>query len=196
MANEEKLLQRLMEGDESAFEQLFKEHYAKLCAFAQHIVKDRNAAEEIVADLFLYLWENCSNLTITTSLTPYLYRSVHNNCLKHIRHQAVEQKYLNNLGSSFINQDLYQPASHNYPIANLIQQELEEKIELAINALPQQCKEVFMLHRQEELTYPEIAEKLGVSVNTVKTQMCRALQKMRNALSEYLPLFFLIMLKM
>jgi RNA polymerase sigma-70 factor (ECF subfamily) len=178
-------------GSEEAFEAIFKQYYTGLCLYASSVVKSDFVAEEIVEDLFLKIWQDYISIEITTSLRAYLYKSVHNRCIKYLRHQKVEQKYNIYYLESVNNNALDFSVSSDYPIANLISQELEKEIEEAVNNLPDQCRECFCLHRYDELTYPEIAEKLNISVNTVKTQMCRALQKLREALKDFLPLFLL-----
>ncbi|HEY4788072.1 MAG TPA: RNA polymerase sigma-70 factor [Bacteroidales bacterium] len=185
---EQEFISKLQEGQEDAFESIFRKYFSGLCTYAVGYVKSKEVASEIVEDLFLYLWENCEDLVITTSLKAYLYQSVHNRCLKYLRHLKVEQKYNDHLHYTLTDAELHQPVSDSYPIANLISQELEELVESTIKSLPEKCREIFCLQRFDNLTYPEIAEKLDVSVNTVKTQMARALQKLRENLKEYLPM--------
>ncbi len=188
MVNETEFTQPLRAGDEAAFEELFKCHFLPLCQYANHFIKDKTLSEEIVEDFFCWLWENSETISITASLRAYLFRSIHNKCMKHLRHAAVEQKYRETVNYSLLDQELHQPQSAHYPLANLIAKELGVAIEKAIDGLPNQCKEIFLLHRNKELSYPEIAKKTGLSVNTIKTQMSRALKKLRTELKDYLPL--------
>jgi RNA polymerase sigma-70 factor (ECF subfamily) len=184
--SEQELLDLLKAGDEKAFEQLFKQHFVGLCLFAEHFVRDTHVAEEIVEDFFCDFWENCSTLTFSGSIKGYLYRSVYNNCMKHYRHQKVELKYITAQKSNYTEQELAELSLHSSPIANLIIQELESKIEEEINQLPAQCREIFCMSRYENLSYAEIVERTGLSINTVKTQMSRALKKLRDELGDYL----------
>ncbi|MDP4210626.1 MAG: RNA polymerase sigma-70 factor [Bacteroidota bacterium] len=184
--SEQDLLLPLKNGEEKAFEQLFKQHFVGLCLFAEHFVHDTHTAEEIVEDFFCEFWENCTNLTITDSIKGYLYRSIYNNSMKYLRHKKVEQKYITAQQAKYNEKELSELSLHSYPIANLIIQELESKIETEINKLPPQCKDIFCMSRYENLSYSEIAEKTGLSVNTVKTQISRALKKLRDELQDYL----------
>jgi len=183
--NEEKLIKRLHAGDEDAFEAVFTKHFVKLCLYAEHYLRDKHAAREIVEDFFCNFWENCTSLTIESNLAGYLCRSIHNRCLKYLRHEKVKQKYIECSQYLFTDRELLEPVSDDYPEALLISHELEKEIRNSIDSLPDQCKKIFLLNRFENLTYREISQQLGISVNTVKTQMTRALQKLRSRLKDY-----------
>jgi RNA polymerase sigma-70 factor (ECF subfamily) len=185
MMNENELIKQLQNGEEAAFEFIFKKHFTGLCLFAEHFLKDSEAAEEVVEDFFCHLWETGKFNTINTSLRGFLYKSIYNQCLKYIRHKKVEQKYIED--QYYLNdKEILEGASTDYPSVNLAIRELEDKITSVINSLPEQCRKIFCLNRYENKTYVEIADSLHISVNTVKTQMARALQKLRKELAEYL----------
>ncbi len=183
--NENELIEQLHMGDESAFEFIFRQHFTGLCLFAEHFLKDTHEAEEIVEDFFCHLWETGKYVSINTSLRGFLYKSVYNQCLKYIRHKKVEQKYLEEQ-YYFIDKEILEGASGDYPSVNLVTKELEQKITLVIEALPDQCRKIFCMNRYQNKTYLEIAQELNLSVNTIKTQMSRALQKLRDELKDYL----------
>ncbi len=185
LSSESEMIRQLREGNENAFEHIFKKHFTGLCLFAEHFLKDTHAAENIVEDLFCDLWANARTISINVSLQGYLYKSVFNRCLKFLRHKGIEHKYLLD-HQSFLNTDDNNDALKSDPLINLISKELEERISQAIQKLPFQCRKIFMLHRFQNLSYPEIAVELSCSVNTVKTQMSRALEKLRTELSDYL----------
>lgn len=184
--------------DISTFEILFKENYRNLCCYAENIVKEKSIAEEMVCDFFLKFWEEKANIEIRISLSAYMYTCVRNNCLKYLEHLKVLQKYKAYATYSIQNSDLLFPTPE-YPINLLISKEIVSEIETAIANLPEQCRIIFNKSRFEELTYDEIAKDLNLSINTVRTQMSRALTKLRESLKEYLPtfigLFFLILNK-
>ena len=190
--DENELLQRLKKGEEEAFEFIFKNNFTGLCLFAEHFVNDSQAAEDLVEEFFCHLWENNLRIDIQHSLRGYLYRGVYNRCLKYLRHQNVALKYLDHRQGYLRDIELLERQTDSYPVANLIALELEGKITTVINALPEHCRNIFCLNRFENLTYVEISQKLNISVNTVKTQMARALQKLREELKEYLVLVALI----
>jgi RNA polymerase sigma-70 factor, ECF subfamily len=192
---ENELLYKLKMGDEAAFEFIFRKHFTGLCLFAEHFLTDTHAAEEIVEEYFCQLWEDCTSMNINTSLRGYLYKSVYHRCLKYIRHQKVEQKYLAEQ-YQFADNEILGTASGDYPTVNLITKELEDKITSIIDSLPQQCKKVFCMNRFDNLTYAEIANQMGISQNTVKTQMSRALQKLRIELKDYLAVMAAVFLSL
>lgn len=170
-----------------AFESLFKRYYDSLCAHAFDFVSRRDLAEEIVQDTFLKIWERFDDLRIEVSEKAYLYRAVQNNSLNFIKQERVRARY----GSDLLEQMesrihlMGMPAAHS-PEEKMVNNELELMAEKAIRRLPPQCQDVFRLSRFEQLSYPEISRQLGISVNTVKTQMTRALQKLRNELLPFL----------
>ena len=190
--NENELIKQLQLGDEAAFEFIFKEHFVGLCLFAEHYLKDTIIAEEIVEEFFCHLWETGKYISINTSLRGFLYKSVYNQCLKHIRHKKVEQKYLEEQ-YYFQDKEILEGASGDYPSVNMVIRELEEKISIVIEALPEQCRKIFCMNRYDNKTYQEIADNLHISINTVKTQMTRALQKLRLELKDYLALLALLL---
>jgi len=181
-----KTIELLRKGDEETFEALFNMHFKGLCLYAENILKNSSAAEEIVEEFFCYLWDHCESVMINTSVNGYLYTSIHNRCLKYLRHQKVKQDYIDEAQYHFTDRELLSTVSSDYPEANLISKELGDKISNAVASLPEQCKKVFCLNRFENMTYQEIADRVGVSVNTVKTQMTTALKKLREELKEYL----------
>ncbi|NJK93622.1 MAG: RNA polymerase sigma-70 factor [Bacteroidales bacterium] len=188
------LFTKIKEGNQNAFEVLFLRYYSDLCGYANTILGNKESSEEIVQDMFVKLWENRASFDITKSLKAYLYRTVHNLCLNQLESIRVREQYINkiNTENKTLNNNLY-PFSGDYPIANLILKEMESKIAESIEALPHQCKEVFVHIRIKNLSYIETAEKLNISLNTVKTQMNRAINKLRHMLHEYLPVGVMIM---
>ncbi len=186
------IIRNINTGNEDAFEFVFLTLYNELCVYACSILKDRDSAEEIVQEVFLKLWENRLELSIKLSIKAYLYKAVHNRCLNFIDHLQVEKRYA--AESAIKRSDFVSPVSFDYPIANILIQELDEKINQSILDLPKQCREVFLLIRHEDLSYIEAAEKLGVSVNTIKTQLQRALSRLRENLKNYLPLLIILLL--
>lgn len=184
--DEKELINRLHAGDEDAFEDVFSKHFGKLCLYAEHYVWEKHVAREIVENFFCDFWENCTKITIESNLSGYMFASIHNRCLKYLRHEKVKQRYIESRQYQFTDSKLLEPLSDEFPEAQLILNELERDIAKAIESLPGQCRKVFMLKRFNNMTYREIADKLGITVNTVKTQMTRAMQKLRSQLREYL----------
>jgi RNA polymerase sigma-70 factor (ECF subfamily) len=173
--------------DRKAFEELFKTHYKGMCFFAMQYVKDYESAKEIVQDAFISLWEKRAFIDPTKQVKSYLSATVHNRCLNFLR----DNKRFN--GDLLSLEHLY-PENTVMPPDRLVEKEIQLKIGKAIDELPEKCREIFRLNRFEHLKYQEIADKLGISVKTVETQMSKALQHMRIHLKEYLSLLLLIKL--
>src|SRR5690606_14682911 len=165
---------------------IFRTHYEPLCNYAFTFVADRDVAEEIVQGTFLYLWEKREAMEIHSSLKSYLYTSVRNRCLNEIKRRKVRQQQINR-------EVLSSDASSESVSEEIAAWEVEERIQLAIEKLPEQCRMVFKLRRFEELKYAEIAEHLSISVKTVENHMGKALRIMREQLKEYLPLIILVL---
>ena len=192
--NEKHLIRKVRGGNIYAFEQLFKTYYKKLCLFAEYYVREKSMAEEIVGNFFLKLWEKRKSIEIRETVKSYFYKSVHNQCLKYLEHLKVMKKYEEYARTILENKELFSPSSANYPLANLISREIEDEIESAINSLPDKCREIFCLCRFDNLTYEEVSVKLNVSINTIRTQMSRALEKLRESLKDYLPPMILLII--
>lgn len=184
-ASEISQLEAIREGDETAFEMIFKEYYQTLCRYANSFLNDREEAEEVVQASFLTIWEKRSTLFITTSLKAYLYQAIRNRCLNVIKHEKVKQQHAQH--------EAVMTVSHYEATSNtVLSNELEQKIYLAMQTLPEQCRLVFKLSRFEELKYQEIADQLNISVKTVENQIGKALKIMREQLREYLPIILLL----
>lgn len=193
MDDEKKLIARLNQGDNKAISSIFESYYQRLCMYAETILHDEFNAEEVVEQLFIHLWINSKNILITTSLKNYLYRSVHNNCIKFIEKHKTEKKYFEHY--IFHDPELLSPVNNDYALPKLILQELEEKARQIMETLPEQCRNIYYLSRYHGLSYPEIANKLGITTGTVKTQMSRAFQKFREELKDYLPYLIFLFIR-
>lgn len=184
---DESLFFQLQEGREDAFKALFLKYYPALCAYARMFVEPDDG-QEIVSDVMVWLWENKEMYTFDLSLKSYLFKSVKNRCLTLIRHnevrQRVEEAIFNNLQSQYDDPDFY------------IVDELTKKIEEALANLPENVRETFEMNRFQNLTYNEIAERLGISPKTVDYRIQQALKLLRVSLKDYLPLVIPILLRM
>jgi RNA polymerase sigma-70 factor (ECF subfamily) len=163
--------------------------------FCKNYLKEKALAEEIVDSFFISLWEKKKTIEIKDSVKSYFYSSIHYQCIKYLEHLKVMKKYEEYATFRLQNKELLAPSSNAYPLANLISQETVKDIEKSIGELPEKCREIFCLSRFEELSYEDISVKLNISINTVRTQMARALQKLREDLKNYLPLAALFLIK-
>ncbi len=184
MVEEFELVFRIKDGDKKAFEQVFHQYYGVLCSLAKRYMKDSDMSEEMVCQVFFHLWENRSHLEVDSSLKNYLIRSVHNRCLNALRHQKVVQKHAEDFTlDDSAGVELETP--HDFAQ----QSEIESIIKRVVDSLPEQCRRIFIMSREENLSHKEIADQLQVSVNTVKTQLSRGTNRLKEALKDYMCLF-------
>lgn len=171
------LITRLSQGDEKAFEVLFKLYYEKLALFANRFVNDMPIAEEITADVFTHLWEKGHEISFSTSVSSYLFKMVQNRCLNYLKRQKIENLYVNYLEKNNLLDEVCNTVEAGYE-----QKELAGQINDAINSLPGKCREIFVMSRFSDMKYREIADKLNISPKTVERQMSIALEKLRQLL--------------
>lgn len=170
------------DADIDTFEKLYGKYYVFLCMIALHIVRNKDDAEEIVSDVFVRLWNSAGRLGEIRSIKAYLIKAVHNTSLNYIEHNRKLK-----LNESINARDLNILAwDSDYPLGQLYEEELLGIIAGCIEKLPESCREIFLLSRDNNLKYNEISERLGISVNTVKTQMKIALAGLREKISEYM----------
>jgi RNA polymerase sigma-70 factor (ECF subfamily) len=173
------LFDRLRQGDETAFDEIFRAWYPSLVRTAESIARSRAVAEEIVQDVMLELWRRRESLARDTSPQAYLFQSTRNRALNHVRHERVERK-VEPVLTARSDIDASAPAE-------LVEEEIEVALRSAVAELPERCREVFELSRNSGLKYSEIAAVLGISVKTVEAQMGKALRSLRVKLAQWLP---------
>ncbi len=179
------LITRLTQGDVRAFEVLFKLYYSRLTLFANRFVNDLSIAEEIVADVFTHLWEKGHEITFSTSVSAYLFKTVQNRSLNYLKHQKIENLYVIYLEKNNLFDEVRNDVEHGYE-----EKELARQINAAINTLPEKCREIFMLSRFSDMKYKEIASHLHISPKTVERQVGIALEKLRKTLKHVTYLLF------
>ena len=169
--SESDLLRRLKQDDERAFDALFRHYSALVYRFAFSYLKSRPAAEEIVQECFIKIWEKRAQLRDDVPLKGYLFTTAHHAVLNELRR---DQHHLRLNGQVVAAAG---PAS----VANEAEyQEMEALYAAALDRLPPKQREVFVLSRQLGLSYVEIAERQGVSVKTVEAHIMQALKTMRS----------------
>ena len=172
------LLERLRRGDHSAFDALFRQWYEPVVRTANRILHEPGVAEELAQDVFLELWRRRETLPEGSSVSGYLLQAVRNRALNHLRHLQVQRR------SQVYVEALSEPAEQ--ADADAETGELEAAIQGAVAELPPRTREVFLMSRERNLKYSEIAEQLGISVKAVEANMSRALRQLREHLAPYL----------
>ncbi|MEQ9443203.1 MAG: RNA polymerase sigma-70 factor [Cyclobacteriaceae bacterium] len=170
------LIKRLVQGDEHAFKQVYDVYYDKLYYYCLRFVKSEELVQELLQDIFVKLWTNREKIDPKLSFNAYLYQIARNHTFDFLKEAARDQK---------IKEELLLSAAiaHNHEEDNLTYAEYTGIANEAIEKLPAQRKLIFQLSRFEGLSYQEIATTLGISRNTVKVQMLRALKAIRKHLT-------------
>jgi RNA polymerase sigma-70 factor (ECF subfamily) len=182
------VLVHAIKDDGAAFEQFFRQHFASLCTWCQHKYNfDTDIAKEVVHTAFIKLWKNRGTLSADMPLKAFLHKVIMNTSVDILRHAKVRARF-----ERFVQQRNENGAAT--PQENFEAKKLKADIDTAISELPDQMRTIFELSRYEGLKYAEIARQLNVSINTVETQMGRALKKLRIKLAGYLTLFFILMI--
>ncbi len=163
----DRLIQDLNKGLEEAVNYLFTAYYVSLCRFARVIVESPEVAEDIVQEVFVKIWERKLKISSKISLDNYLFVAVRNSCI------SFNRKKRPTVGLERVMFQAEEKSVYDW-----------ENIWKAVNSLPMQCREVLVLVVFEDMTYSEAAEKLGISVNTVKTQMRLSYKELRKKLSK------------
>jgi RNA polymerase sigma-70 factor (ECF subfamily) len=177
-ASERQLQERIRAGDESAFDTVFRSHYADLVRMAESVVRERALAEEVAQEVMLELWRRRESLRVEQTFRAYLIRSTRNRALNHVRHQRVVERE-----AAIAAIDLPSAPSAE---DEMLGTELEQAVRAAIDGLPQRVREVFRLSRDQGLKYSEIASTLEISVKTVEKRMGQALAQLRESLKQWL----------
>jgi len=172
------LFERLRQGDQGAFDTIFRAWYAPLVRVAEALLRDRGSAEEVVQDVMLELWRRREQLVLHQPPRAYLVQATRNRALNHLRRQKVEKR-----GEPRAAEQLQPPLLADSRVSEA---ELDRAIVLAIAELPTRCREVFELSRVRGLKYAEIAEAMGISIKTVEVQMGKALRILRERLRPWL----------
>ncbi|HKJ80476.1 MAG TPA: RNA polymerase sigma-70 factor [Ignavibacteriaceae bacterium] len=184
--SEIEIIGKIQSGDVKIFEALFREYYYSLSRFTTSIVKSSSAAEDLVQDIFLKIWENRQTWNPQGTIKTYLYRASKNQALNYLKHLNVVHNW-----AEFSRNSFSSSSSSINPEDEFERKELLNSVNGAVNKLPEKCKMIFLLHRHEGLSYREISEVLNISISTVETQMGRALKKIREILFPYLSMLLI-----
>jgi RNA polymerase sigma-70 factor (ECF subfamily) len=164
----------------AAFDALVADHCDRLCKFVYRYVRSREEAEDIVQEVFLAIWERGYEWEERDPL-PFLYKAAHNRAISRARHESVHERW--QLGASTADE----PTAASVD-TDLAESELADALACAIDRLPERCRRVFTMSREQGLSHAEIARILGLSHKTVESHIWRALVILRVSLAPYLAL--------
>lgn len=174
--HEAALLRQLAEGSEAAFTTIFHRYRGKLYHYILTLTTSPEIAEDTVHDVFLKIWTNREKMAEIENMNAYLFRLCHNQAISGLRRMAKETLILSELRQETI------PILPDADPAS--QREIRASIQQAVNRLTPQQRQVFLLSRQDGLKHRQIAEQLGVSINTVKTHLGQALRFLREEIGQ------------
>jgi len=169
---DDQLFLAVKENDYFSYNQLFLRFYKPLCLFVCQFIGDIDASEDIVQELFIRLWTDRSRITIHESLSAYLYKSSKNAALNYLRSEKNRQKTIHALPQNY-----FQPEDHFAE-----QEEFLMFLQECIDQLPGRSRQVFLMNRMDGQKHAEIADELHISVKTIKNQIWKSLQYIRNCL--------------
>lgn len=176
----ESILKRISRhDDENALKELFDAYYGKLVETAKFHVGDHSAAQEIVSDVFIKLWNNRSNIEKINNIKSYLYVAIKRQSLNYIRDNS-KQMHL-----SLDESDNHIVVELNSPEKMLLSKEFVEVLNRAVQELPSKCRLVYSLVKDDGMKYQEVAETLNISVKTVEMHVGKALKRIKIVLDNY-----------
>jgi RNA polymerase sigma-70 factor (ECF subfamily) len=178
---------RMVEGDKEAFRFFFEKYYSDLCNLVNLYLHDPVMTEEIVQDIFIYLWEKKENIKIESSLKSYLLKASKNRSLNYIRNEKTKLDIYNRFNE-------FNTETIEMPDSVMDTNQLRDVINAAIDSLPDRCRQIYILGKEKSMSYKEISEELGISVKTVEVQMGKALKKLRDQLRPYYNDIFILFL--
>lgn len=172
MQYEATIWDRVQQGDANAFQQLFEQHWEPLFTYACKILKDPALAQDTLQSLFIHLWEKHNTLPQVKAVAPYLRQALRNRLLNVLRDQQVYEHHVAAFRQAVLDSD-------NSLLEDLQGKETEQQLLQSINTLPEKMKNVFYLHRIENLSVTEIAARTGSSEQTIRNQLNTALQRLK-----------------
>lgn len=167
------LLRRIKEGDQVAFKELFDTYFTPLTRFIHYLTNDQHASEELTLDIFTYLWDNRETFEIKLSIKAYLFQAARNRAINWLKQKQVTVS-IDDIDADELSADS----------SAVETEELYTLIQAAVLNLPDRCRQVFTLSREESMTNKEIADRLGISVKTVEAQITTALRRIKKFLGD------------
>jgi RNA polymerase sigma-70 factor (ECF subfamily) len=151
-------------------------------AFCRKYISDHELARDIVQDAFVKLLENYD--AVKTSVSAYLFASVHNGCISHIRRQKLKAEHEEYVALQIKEYEIH-PDGVPEHLQQLYHNELKQQYDESVERLPDKCRHIFRLSRSDNMSNKEIAEKLGISIRTVESQIYNALKRLKEDLKDF-----------
>ena len=177
---EQESLDQLRAGDPLAFERIFRAYYSPLCDFAFSYVRYHETAEEIVQDLFCWIWDRRFTLEMPHGMRLWLFTAVRNRSLNALRDRRLELSTHERFSLEARSRPAVEPAD-----AVLSARELSAAAARTVALMAPRCREAFTLVRLQHMSYAEAAHVMGISARTVEVHMTRAIAQLRAALAPW-----------
>ena len=177
---DETALDALKNGNREAFEWIYSKYYLQLCFYAEKMMESGETSQEtedIVQDVFMNLWTSRETLVVKVSMKSYLYGSVRNFCMNHIKHLNIRREYHDSVLAIIV-----EASDSSNPMTMMTAKETKLEIERAMDALPEADRKIITLAFQEERSYKDIAKEMGISENSVGSLLKRAKEKLKKQL--------------
>jgi RNA polymerase sigma-70 factor (ECF subfamily) len=174
------LFSRLAEGDEDAFRQLFHFYNKQLQPFVVKLTRNPAAAEEVLQEVFLKVWAHRERLAEVENPKAYIIRIVSNESIDFLQRQTKERRLAEYISKTSLDGAPSPEQSFSY-------RETEQRLQQAIERLPEACRQIYRMSREQYKRIPEIASELNLSNSTVKNQLVKALKSIRLHLGNLLP---------
>ena len=173
------------------FENFYITWYSRVKHFARDYVLSEEEAENITQDVFLDFYQKRESLDFHINVIAYLFTSVKNRCIDYLRRKLLEQEAASRMQEDFdLSFRMKFDSLEAFDVEGLSEDNIKDIIEKALNALPERCREIFILSKLEGKKQKEIAEELEITVKGVEYHITRALKPLRENLKDYLPLFY------
>jgi len=176
-------IKRWLQGQDTAFEQVFHYYYPRLYRYALRYIKNEFWAEELSMEVLARVWEKKSSITKAETFENYLFTAARNHLINHWQPKIDNLLSLETLSTELAGMEDKAASSAYDPV---LSKELEATYNNSLSDLPPQRRQVFLLHRNEHLSYKEIAQKLDISPKTVENHIGAALKQLRVAMLQYI----------
>lgn len=163
------ILKEISKKNEKVFKNFFEHHYEPLVLYVDGYLFDRDSSQDIVQDIFIYIWEHADTMNIKTSLKGYLYTMARNRCLNYLKSiKITDNLELLDFNLNLITQHVFDSTSEEDKTI------VYHQVLKIVDKLPDRMQQIVKLKFLHDYKYSEIASELGISINTVKTQLQRA----------------------
>ncbi|AUP79110.1 RNA polymerase sigma factor [Flavivirga eckloniae] len=175
------ILDEISKKNSKVFKVFFDKNYLSLVQYANRYLFDKDSSEDIVQEVFIYIWENAGKLKIKTSLRGYLFTMVRNRCFNYLKSIKITDNY------EFLEFNINLITEHVFD-SNTEEDKkvIYHQILKIVDSLPEKMQQIVKLKFLHNYTYSEIANELGISINTVKTQLKRAKAKITELVTSIL----------